>query len=150
MPGYRTHLMGGFTAYVIVLYLLKSLKPTPFTMLEWLACALVGALFPDVDTKSKGQLWFYRFLFLVLLVLALHRCFLIAALISIVCILPMLVQHRGLFHRPLFLIGVPMLGVVIVNIYAPACARLFFFDALFFVVGAMSHILLDRGVRAFV
>jgi LexA-binding, inner membrane-associated putative hydrolase len=148
MPGYRTHLMGGVTTYVPLLYLLLPLKPTPLTMLEWLGCTLIGSLFPDVDTKSKGQLWFYRLLFLVLVVLVYKKNFLIAAVTSILCMLPLLFRHRGLFHRPLFLIGIPAAGLLVLSVCAPKQVPLFLFDALFFSVGALSHIVLDRGIRA--
>jgi len=148
MPGYRAHLMGGFTVYIGLLYTLQSLTPTPLTMFEWLGCALIGSLFPDVDTKSKGQLWFYRLFFIILIILALKERYFVAAIISILGILPMLFRHRGLFHRPLFLVSIPVVAMIIIKICAPASAQVFFFDAIFFLAGALSHIVMDRGIKA--
>jgi hypothetical protein len=148
MPGYRTHLMGGFTTYVPLLYVLLPLKPTPLTILEWLGCTLIGSLFPDIDIKSKGQLWFYRLLFLVLVVLVYKKKFFTAAVTSILCVLPLLFRQRGLFHRPLFLVGLPIAGLLVLRVCAPTQAHLFLFDALFFGAGALSHIVLDRGIKA--
>lgn len=149
MPGYRAHLMGGFTAYALVLFAIQRLAPTPLTMIEWLGCALIGSLFPDLDIKSKGQIWFYRLLFVVMGVLVIQQRFMLVAFMSVSCITPLLVKHRGLFHEPWFIIGMPLCGVFLIGAYMPAHSALFFWDALFFIAGAVSHITLDRGMRAF-
>ena len=65
MPGYKGHLVGGAVAYGVTVYLLRSLNPTAITLVEWFVCTLAGALFPDVDTKSKGQKYFYSVLWMV-------------------------------------------------------------------------------------
>lgn len=149
MPGYRAHLMGGFASYALLLFSLQTLTPTPLTMFEWLGCALIGSLFPDLDIKSKGQIWFYRLFFVVITLLIIQQRFMLVAFLSVLCITPLLVKHRGLFHRPWFVVGMPLCGVFLTGAYMPGHTSLFFFDALFFIAGAVSHILLDRGVRAF-
>lgn len=146
MPGYRAHLMGGFTAYIFLLYIVQPLKPTPLTMIEWLGFSLMGSLFPDVDTKSKGQLWFYRFVAFSLLVLATRRHYAAAMMVSLASVAPLLVRHRGLFHRPWFIVSVPFVSALILSNYIPCYAMFCYYDALFFVVGALSHIWLDLGL----
>lgn len=145
VPGYRVHLIGGFTAYVFLLYFMQALKPTPLTMIEWLSLSLIGSLFPDVDTKSRGQLWFFRFIVVILLAFVVHKRFVIAVMISLASCVPLLVRHRGLFHRPWFMISIPFVGVFIISLYMPHYASLCYYDALFFVVGALSHLWLDLG-----
>ena len=55
MPGYRAHLAGGLTVYGITIYLLRSYCGSVFIAAEWMLFTLAGSLFPDIDTKSKGQ-----------------------------------------------------------------------------------------------
>ena len=60
MPNYKTHLAGGLFAYLLSIYAVITLRTISFALaLEWLLFCLLGALFPDVDIKSKGQKIFY-------------------------------------------------------------------------------------------
>jgi len=147
MPGYRAHLVGGVVAYGITLSLLVSYCSSVFLAAEWLLFALAGSLFPDVDTKSKGQKLLYQILFIILIVLALQRKFFPAAVISILAIIPLVVRHRGLFHRFWFVVCLPLLAAAAIGFYAPQYARIVIFDAIFFIAGAISHLFLDFVVR---
>lgn len=150
MPGYKGHLVGGAVAYGLTVYLLRSLNPTTITLIEWFICALAGALFPDVDTKSKGQKYFYSGLWIVLLGLFFFEKFKLVAIVSCCCMVPLLVTHRGLLHRTWFLIGLPAGLAFLGCTWMPGCADLFVCNALFFIVGALSHVWLDLGlVRMF-
>ncbi|HEV2601634.1 MAG TPA: metal-dependent hydrolase [Candidatus Babeliales bacterium] len=147
MPGYRGHLAGGAIAYGITVYLLQSLHPSAITLIEWLGFALIGSLFPDVDTKSKGQKLFYSVFGITCIGLAIEGKFKIISGLAILGILPLLVHHRGLFHRIWFVIGLPLFIVWLGSLWAPALTRSMLFDALFFIVGAISHLWLDLGLR---
>lgn len=150
MPGYKNHLVGGAVAYGFMVYLLRWLNPTVMTLLEWLMCALAGSLFPDIDTKSKGQKYFYSTLFIMLIGLFVLKRFKLIAIVSCCCMIPLLVNHRGLFHRPWFLIGLSFMLAFIGCRWMPTCADAFACNALFFIVGALSHVFLDVGlVRMF-
>src|SRR6185436_8940620 len=125
MPGYKNHLMGGMVAYGLTVYLLRSLHPTAMTLLEWFVCALAGSLFPDIDTKSRGQKYFYSLLFIVFIGLLMLKRFKLIALISCLCTVPLLVNHRGLLHRPWFLICFPLALAFVGCQWMPACADAF-------------------------
>lgn len=71
--------------------------------------AVFFSLFPDLDTSSIPQRWFYRAIFLVLLGLAYYRYFEIATFLAIVSISPLLDHHRGWTHHPLSLFIFPVL-----------------------------------------
>jgi hypothetical protein len=62
MANYKGHLIGGAVAYSIFLFVGRLHNMSFYTVLEWLLFSLAGALFPDIDTKSKGQKLFYWFL----------------------------------------------------------------------------------------
>ena len=146
MPGYRAHLVGGAVTAAPLLYLLRA-HATPITAVLWLAFALAGSLFPDVDTTSKGQKWFYRLMIPALVALLMLKRFTVFIILAFMAFTPLIVNHRGVFHR-LWFIVLPPLGLAgITAWYYPTHAQGAFFAALFFVVGAISHLVLDLGVR---
>jgi len=147
MPGYKAHLAGGAVAYGLTLYLLRGYCSSVFLTVEWLFFALAGSLFPDIDTKSKGQTFFYRILFIVLILLALQRKFFSVGVLSVFAIVPIISRHRGLFHKFWFVVGVSLVGAIAVSLYVPEYCKIIMFDTLFFIVGIVSHLILDLGFR---
>lgn len=148
MPGYRGHLIGGLVTFSILLVLVSRIcQPTTMAVAEWLGLCLAGSLFPDIDTKSKGQKYFYWSVFLALIFLAYKKCFDILVVLSLVSMIPMLVNHRGLLHRIWFLIGMPLLVWYLICLRCPWYRMHLLFDAVFFTFGALSHLWLDVGLR---
>jgi len=147
MPGYRAHLVGGAVACGLTLFLLKSYCSSVLVAAEWIMFSFAGSLFPDVDTKSKGQKLLYRFLFITLIVLALQQNFMPMAVLSIVAVVPLVVKHRGLFHKFWFVVGLPVGVAGGLAMYAPSYAANVGFDTVFFVAGAVSHLFLDFVVK---
>jgi len=143
MPGYRAHLVGGMVVYGITIYLLRSFCGTVFVAAEWLIFSLVGSLFPDLDTKSKGQGYFYQILLIAMIILAIQRKFLIMTFLGVAAIFPIIARHRGLFHSLVFIVAFAAAVGLIVLLYAPEYKYVVMFDAIFFVVGAFSHVSLD-------
>jgi len=146
MPGYKGHLVGGIVAYgLLFVGILGAVRPSMITATEWLLFTLAGALFPDVDIKSKGQKYFYYVVLLFFIVLVARQRFEMLTCCSFIIISPMLVNHRGMFHSPRFVIAIPLIGWIVVSMAMPHLAYQFFFDILFFITGAISHIWLDFG-----
>ena len=145
MPGYKGHLVGGAVAFACLILLLKvSYKPSFVDALHFFGCALLGALFPDIDIKSRGQAIFYRVLTLLLLLLLIKRERTLYICLSFVMILPLLVRHRGLFHRMWFIILLAAGSVGLCAYLDYSHMQYVFLCNLFFVTGAASHLLLDR------
>lgn len=148
MPNFKGHLAGGVFIYLVFFYWIVSNQTVSLTTsLEWLLFALAGSLFPDVDTKSKGQKIFYWIvLFLAALLLSMNhiQAFVILGFISL---FPLLVRHRGIFHRTWFVILVPSLVAAFCCMYMPNCGIIIFYDTLFFILGALSHLWLDVGIK---
>ncbi len=146
MPGYKGHLVGGALAFGVLFFLARLVvQPTWLTTAEWLGFALLGSLFPDIDIKSKGQKIFYWFVMVLFIVLIAQRRFQLLSYVSILAVIPMLARHRGLFHRLWFIIGMPTVAAALIVNCSPKYATPVFFDTLFFIGGAISHLWLDLG-----
>jgi hypothetical protein len=146
MPNYKGHLAGGLVVYLIIIYCIMAHYFVSFaTGFEWLLFTLAGALFPDVDIKSKGQKLFYFIVLLLFIMLLYYGYTQGLILLGVISIVPVLVRHRGIFHRLWFVVAVPLLGALILCTYMPTCDRIIMIDALFFIIGAISHLWLDFG-----
>ena len=56
------------------------------------------ALFPDLDTASIIQRWFYRALLVLLLILMINKQYDYFIVLSFVAVLPLIDKHRGWTH----------------------------------------------------
>ncbi len=147
MPNYKGHLIAGAVTFAATLYTLNHFgtpMPSTETMALFLLVTLVGSIFPDIDTKSKMQKYFYvssAFIFPALLFTrTLNYVFLIAGLcIAIPCL-----RHRTITHNPFFILGLPGLMALYAVLFYPSTQQLVLFCYIFFVCGALSHIFLDR------
>jgi hypothetical protein len=148
MPNYKGHLAGGAVFYTIAFLVLTfTYKPTIVTSIEWLLFTLMGALFPDVDIRSKGQKLFYWLLGFIFLYAWWNHHLFVFPILSAIGLVPLLVKHRGIFHRLWFIILLSVGLAFLACQGAPNCYRIIMFDTLFFLVGAISHLWLDLGLR---
>ena len=147
MPGYKVHLIGGTILGGLCLISLMWFgvhKPEPQTALVLLCIVLMGALFPDTDTDSKGQNLFYGVLAILDLALMIKGEYRWAAILGFCALLPALGHHRGWTHTWWAMLLVPLPIVVLPMIfYHLPLARLFPFY-LAGVLGYLSHLVLDR------
>src|SRR5262245_16608113 len=111
MPGYRTHISVAIMVYIILAVITWSIVISWPTRLLGLVALCIGALFPDIDTKSKGQQYLYHAyalcLGLILALYVMHRTQLWVDLIiclAIITIAPLLARHRGITHNPRFIL----------------------------------------------
>ena len=146
MPGYRGHIVGGVAVCAPMVLIFHSYA-TPMVVVWWFALAIAGALFPDVDTKSKGQKWFYRIMFLVLIGLLLFKRFALFATFSLMASLPLIVNHRGVFHRLWFVVSVPLIAAATFDWYGVTPFNDALIASLFFIAGAVSHLVMDFGFK---
>lgn len=147
MPGYKGHLIGGVAAYTILFLLIPERDISMYTATKWLFFSLAGSLFPDIDTKSKGQKLFYWIIFFFFIVAITQQNFVACTVMGIIAIVPLLVKHRGLFHSLWFVVGCPLGVAILIAAYFPGLSELLFLDTTFFIFGALSHLLLDFGIR---
>jgi membrane-bound metal-dependent hydrolase YbcI (DUF457 family) len=151
MSGYRGHIS---TALLFGVVLVAGLSFTSVAramsvpellikglVIIWLA--VLFALFPDIDIKSKGQLLFYRLFFLLDLGLLVLGRFQEAALLGFLALLPILSRHRGWTHSvwAMFLIPLPILAGPMYFARAPVLEGLPYY--LGAVAGYLSHLVAD-------
>jgi hypothetical protein len=149
MPNYKGHLVGGLATYTVLLFLLcRSTNPTLISAMQWLVICLLGSLFPDVDTKSKIQKIFYTSFVLLLFCLISWNKLKLALFLSLISLSPLVVNHRGIFHKAWFIIAITVAFVffsVEIKLFH-SCSEITI-PALFFTAGALSHIVLDMGIK---
>lgn len=147
MPGFKAHLFGGALFFGLVLASVLWLglyRPDEQTLLFLALIALLSALFPDVDTDSKGRVLFYGALLVVYLVLMIQGRFRLAAVLGFCALLPAIGHHRGWTHSwaAMFLVPLPIIILPMVFYERSLAAVLPFYLAA--VTGYCSHLLLDR------
>jgi membrane-bound metal-dependent hydrolase YbcI (DUF457 family) len=148
MPGYKGHLSGGLLAgglAIGVAVMAGRLEHAPLYLSGLLGFCLLGALFPDVDTDSKGQNFFYAVLILVDGALIYKHYYHWAAWLGLYAMLPAIGHHRGWTHTwwAMALVGTPILIIPGLFFGAGDMAVLLpFYIA--FTLGYFSHLLMDR------
>jgi hypothetical protein len=147
MPNYKGHLVGGLVAFGVMCLFLYPMHAQIMVIGEWLLCALAGALFPDVDTKSKGQKYFYRIMCILTLYVIIKRNYSLLAVISIFSLLPLIVRHRGIFHELWFILCIVCGTWIFGSMYIPYASVQLFYDLIFFMAGVISHLWLDVGFK---
>ncbi len=147
MPGYQGHLAGGLffgIMGIVGAVLLGWIVFNPLFAAGLVGFCLLGALFPDVDTDSKGQRLYYLVFAMVNLGLIVQKQYMWSAWLGFFAMLPAIGAHRGWTHTwwamlvvPLPILGLPffMLGAESMDPFLP------FYVA--FTTGYFSHLLLD-------
>jgi len=105
---------------------------------------LLGALFPDVDTDSKGQRIYYVIFAAVDLGLILQKHYIWAAWLGFFAMLPAIGSHRGWTHTwwAMLIVPFPILAIPFF-IQGNEALRVFAPYYVAFATGYFSHLLLD-------
>ncbi|MFA6526795.1 MAG: metal-dependent hydrolase [Candidatus Babeliales bacterium] len=147
MPGYRTHLVGGLAAFSIITAICHTtFLPIQNNVLVFIAgfcLALLGSIFPDIDTVSVMQRLFYSTMAVALLALLISCHTQLFVLAGTLCIAIALLRHRTITHHALFLILMPFAIMLYCSTFDNSNQQAMFIFYLFFVGGALSHLLLD-------
>lgn len=147
MPNYKKHLFAGLVSYIILLCSFIYFKIKIINPFQLLLSSLFGSLFPDIDTKSKIQKTFYTFFFIVFIFLVINNESKLLITLSFISLIPLVVDHRGIFHKTWFIFFIGLLIFFIGYKYYPNHKSLITVNTLFFVTGALSHLFLDLGLR---
>jgi membrane-bound metal-dependent hydrolase YbcI (DUF457 family) len=123
---------------------LGAYRPNLETMLGLGVAALLGGLFPDVDTDSKGRRLFYGAALVADAYLILRHLYRQSAILGFFALLPAIDGHRGWTHTlwAALLVPSPILWAPVFLLHQPwPVAAPYYLAA---VVGYLSHLLLDR------
>lgn len=154
MASYKGHIVGGVlcnTGYLTVLQTFRGgiLYQTSGILSHWqfvlglYVIAVLFALWPDVDTNSKGQDIFYGLAFVANISLVLTGRFEAAAYLGLLAMTPIIGHHRGWTHSRWAMILVPSPIVLI-----PYLGKSSVLDTALLIYGAaatgyFSHLLFD-------
>jgi len=147
MPGYKAHMTGALAltgAAVAATIWLGLYRPNLETMLGIGVAAVLGGLFPDVDTDSKGRRLFYSAALVADAYLFLREHYRQAAILGLFGLLPAVDGHRGWTHTwwAALLVPSPILWAPMTLLHQPWQPLAPYYLAA--VVGYLSHLLLDR------
>lgn len=151
MPGFRGHLVGGAATFGLLSFvgtklgLFDTTKIIP--VLVALSAALLGSLFPDIDIGSKGQRIFFTLVTVIATASLVSERWDIFALLVVLFAFTLVIRHRGIMHKTLFVICAPLAIPFAVINYEPRLSKIAILFYIFFVAGALSHLVLDFGLK---
>lgn len=151
MPKYKTHLFGGFSTFILLIFF--GVQLGSLTQISWqqvligLFLCLVGSLFPDIDTNSVIQKILYLSLFPAILIALFSKSWTLFFLFSTLAIAPIFTRHRGITHRAWFLLILPLVFLVVFFDCHTKISKTFLIYYLCFTAGALSHLILDFGFK---
>jgi hypothetical protein len=154
MPNYKGHLFGGVVIYLLLIALLTKFWisgaiPTQKLILWFFAC-LLGSLFPDIDITSKGQRVYFILLFPLTIAALILKKWNLLFLLFLGIFFPLLIRHRGITHKPWFVVIIPFIIFSIFAYGQPSQFGQTFIVYAFFTIGAITHLLLDFGPKQFI
>jgi membrane-bound metal-dependent hydrolase YbcI (DUF457 family) len=147
MPGYKAHIVGAAAVTggaLAVTSWLGAYRPGFETMVCLGLFSVLGGLFPDVDTDSKGRRIFYGAALVVDAFLIFREQYRYAAVLGFCALLPAIGSHRGWTHSwwAALLIPSSVLLAPMLLLGLPWKPFLPYYVAT--VLGYFSHLLLDR------
>jgi membrane-bound metal-dependent hydrolase YbcI (DUF457 family) len=154
MANWRGHIVGGGVLGAGYIGLLMAgpdqlTEHTKGLMTDWqlliglFVICILFALWPDIDTNSKGQDVFFGIAFVADIILIVSGHIEAAAYLGLMAMTPIIGHHRGWTHSKLAMVIVPLPIVIIPYLYRPGVLQpaLLIYGAA--VVGYFSHLLLD-------
>lgn len=154
MANYKGHIAGGAAAGIAYTAALSYVPIERFAeaagvLQNWEAIAaifvlsMLFALFPDIDTNSKGQDIFYGLALVTDILLIVNGDIEAAAFLGLIAMAPIVGKHRGWTHSKIAMLLVPVPLLIIPYLYNAAILPV---AAVYYgacVAGYFSHLLLD-------
>ncbi len=156
MANYKGHIAGGLVAGVAYGGILGAipnvLTHTAGLLSQWqflaalFIIAMLFALWPDVDTNSKGQDIFFGAVFVLDVILIWQGYIELAAYLGLLAMTPILSKHRGWTHSKIAMVLVPLPIIIVPYLHRSSVlttAAIIYGAAL---AGYFSHLLLDGKI----
>lgn len=161
MPGYKGHIAGAIVVNTVYVATIRQVRPESLAdtaqilsqtqmLFALYVISVLGGLWPDVDTNSKGQNIFIGLAFIADIALIVTGRIEAAAFLGLLAMTPLLGKHRGWTHTVLAMVLVPAPLLIVSYLYRPEILHVAFLVYGAAVAGYFSHLLLDgRIVRWF-
>lgn len=148
MSSYKGHTVGALLMFLPVAVWCIAMHWSLGLVAGGLGAMLLGALFPDVDTASKGRRLLLMVLVGVAFLLYVWHFYAAASLVGAAGMTLVIgARHRGLFHNFYFLSMLAGGAVVAGRYWFPQYSFLLVTGGGFFIYGCWSHLVLDYGIR---
>lgn len=154
MANYKGHIVGGMAAGTVtasVYYAVAGggLPDSAVLAEDWqlliglLVISVLFALWPDVDTNSKAQNFFFGLAFITDALLIINGFFAAAAILGLLAMTPIVGKHRGWTHSKwaMLLVPSPIILIPYLNSEQIGETGLLIYGAA--VAGYFSHLLFD-------
>jgi len=154
MANYKGHIVGGVLAGGVLTLALTHVPVEQLAesagvlqdqqaLVAIFVLAILFALFPDIDTNSKGQDIFYGLALVMDILLIINGNIEAAAFLGLIAMAPIVGKHRGWTHSKLAMVLVPAPIILVPYLYDPATLPIVavYYGAC--VAGYFSHLLLD-------
>lgn len=155
MARFIGHVIGGLavvTAYTAAVSFapVEQFAEAAKLLYDWqvlLAIFVIGllfAIFPDVDTNSKAQDFFYGIIFIIDVLLIFSSSMQAAAYLGLVALLPIISHHRGWTHSLWAAVLLPLPILIIPYLYNQSLllVSVIFYGAA--LSGYLSHLFFDK------
>lgn len=112
---FRGHVTGGIITGValatsaVTLSEPLGIAAPPLVLGQIFAVTVFFSLFPDLDISSIPQRWFFRAIFILLLILGYYEYYEEATLVALVAITPLLDHHRSWTHNIFSVLVFPLI-----------------------------------------
>lgn len=150
MPGFKGHMAGSLITAaggLTVCYATGWFAPSWEVGAGLAGACILGGLFPDIDTDSKGKPLYYWILAIAYAYLLITSKFKQAAFLGIFALLPGMAHHRGWTHTVLAAAIVPLPILVLPYILLDTTWKPYLPFYLAAVAGYVAHLLLDREFK---
>lgn len=144
--GWKEHTLVGVVVFISLFFALQSIRQLPNDPIQlgiMFGLTILAALFPDVDTNSKGQDIVYGALVIIDGYLIYRGLYQEAAILGFLALMPVVTQHRGWTHSYLaaLILPLPLLYPSIFHIPVLFSGSAMYAAA---VSGYVSHIFIDK------
>lgn len=141
------HIAIGIGIALCGVYFFWSPMVTSLDLSIWFIACIAGSLFPDIDVKSKGQKFFYCIMAPFYLFFFAQGNLILCFFVGLTALIPILCNHRGLFHSLWFIALFTGLWSMAILQWLPSYENQVVMATIFFLCGALSHLLLDFGFK---
>lgn len=147
MAGYKGHIVWALFTYASILGVGYLASWHIVFSVQNILFICLGSMFPDIDTKSKGQKIFYYVLAFCCIYSGIKHWY--CTLLGLISFgfLPLVCSHRGIFHNIFFILFLISITLLFLIQLFPRCEHIFIMNGLFFACGALSHLIVDFGFR---